>query len=297
MGSIFKIISLLRYISNMIKRLLVILLLNRVAHSMGIRDEAKSSDVDSYSLYDSIKVSNSEASLINEWKRRKVRSPQNSAALGNEVSIEELPSVGVNGGRRYINRLLKTLAPQAADNLNPDIKEKTTDESLADFLLESVVNIGLVQAKVNTALKNYRADIQKNMLKELKKIATEVYKELDSSSSDSSDSDDEDSDDEDVFQLEDIVQDTRSPLFQQDGEDEEPSRFSRFKKDEKEDEDEGDDSDDEDSDDEDSDDEDSEEEDDDEDEEEDNEEEDDRSRVVTERRGKFFHTDYDEQIY
>merc|ERR1711970_964017 len=289
MGSIFKIINLLRYISNMIKRLLVILLLNRVAHSMGIRDEAKSSDVDSYSLYDSIKVSNSEASLINERKRRKVRSPQNSVALGNEVSIEELPSVGVNGGRRYINRLLKTLAPsQAADNLNPDIQEKTTDESLADFLLESVVNIGLVQAKVNTALKNYRADIQKNMLKELKKIATEVYKELDSSSSsDSSDSDDEDSDDEDVIQWEDIVQATRSPLFRQDGEDEESSRFSRFKQDEKED-----DSDDEDSDDEDSDDEDEED-----DEEEDEDKEDDRSGVVTERRGKFFYTDYyDEQI-
>merc|ERR1711887_227061 len=283
---IFKIISLLRYISNMIKRLLVILLLNRVAHSMGIRDEAKSSDVDSYSLYDSIKVSNSEASLINERKRRKVRSPQNSAALGNEVSIEELPSVGVNGGRRYINRLLKTLAPsQAADNLNPDIQEKTTDESLADFLLESVVNIGLVQAKVNTALKNYRADIQKNMLKELKKIATEVYKEMDSSSS--SDSEDEDSDDEDVIQWEDIVQATRSPLFQQDGEDEEFSRFSRFKQDEK------DDSDDEDSDDEDSDDEDEE----DDEEEDEKDEEDDRSGVVTERRGKFFYTDYyDEQI-
>merc|ERR1711970_1003982 len=289
MGSIFKIINLLRYISNMIKRLLVILLLNRVAHSLGIRDEAKSSDVDSYSLYDSIKVSNSEASLINERRRRKVRSPQNSVALGNEVSIEELPSVGVNGGRRYINRLLKTLAPtQAADNLNPDIQEKTTDESLADFLLESVVNIGLVQAKVNTALKNYRADIQKNMLKELKKIATEVYKEMDSSSSsDSSDSDDEDSDDEDVIQWEEIVQATRSPLFQQDGEEEESSRFSRFKQDEKED-----DSDDEDSDDEDSDDEDEED-----DEEEDEDEEDDRSGVVTERRGKFFYTDYyDEQI-
>merc|ERR1712168_1227745 len=268
----------------MIKRLLVILLLNRVGHSMGIRDEAKSSDVDAYSLYDSIKVSNSEAALINERKRRKVRSPQNSAALGYEVSIEELPSVGVNGGRLYINRLLKTLAPtQAADNLNPDIKEKTTDESLADFLLESVVNIGLVQAKVNTALKNYRADIQKNMLKELKKIATEVYKELDSSSSsDSSDSDDEDSDDEDVVQWEEIVQATRSPLFQQDGEDEESSRFSRFKQDE----DEEDDSDDEDSDDEDSDDEDEEEED------EEEEDEDDRSGVVTERRGKFSYTDY-----
>jgi len=287
MGSIFKIISQLRYISNMIKRFLVILLLNRVAHSMGIRDEAKSSDVDSYSLYDSIKVSNSEASLINERKRRKVRSPQNSAALGNEVSIEELPSVGVNGGRKYINRLLKTLAPtQAADNLNPDIQEKTTDESLADFLLESVVNIGLVQAKVNTALKNYRADIQKNMLKELKKIATEVYKELDSSSSsDSSDSDDEDSDDEDVIQWDEIVQATRSPLFKQDGEDEESSRFSRFKQDDDEEEDSDDDSDDEDSDDE------------EEDEEEEDEEEDDRSGVVTERRGKFFYTDYyDEQI-
>merc|ERR1711922_6693 len=281
MGSIFKIISQLRYISNMIKRFLVILLLNRVAHSMGIRDEAKSSDVDSYSLYDSIKVSNSEASLINERKRRKVRSPQNSAALGNEVSIEELPSVGVNGGRKYINRLLKTLAPtQAADNLNPDIQEKTTDESLADFLLESVVNIGLVQAKVNTALKNYRADIQKNMLKELKKIATEVYKELDSSSSsDSSDSDDEDSDDEDVIQWEEIVQATRSPLFQQDGEDEESSRFSRFKQDEDEEDDSDEDSDDEDSDDE---------------EEDEEEEEDDRSGV-TERRGKFFYTDYYEE--
>merc|ERR1712083_1025455 len=113
----------------------------------------------------------------------------------------------------------KTLAPtQAADNLNPDIQEKITDESLADFLLESVVNIGLVQAKVNTALKNYRADIQKNMLKELKKIATEVYKELDSSSS-SSDSDDEDSDDEDVVQWDEIVQATRSPLFKQDDDD------------------------------------------------------------------------------
>merc|ERR1712168_868003 len=156
------------------------------------------------------------------------------------------------------------------------VKEKTTDESLADFLLESVVNIGLVQAKVNTALKSYRADIQKNMLKELKKIATEVYKELDSSSSDSSDSDDEDSDDEDVFQLEDIVQDIRSPLFQQDGEDEDSSRFSRFKQDDKED---GDDSDD------DSDDEEDEEED--EEDEDDEEEEDDRSAVVTERRGKF----------
>merc|ERR1712168_1050805 len=171
------------------------------------------------------------------------------------------------------------------------VKEKTTDESLADFLLESVVNIGLVQAKVNTALKNYRADVQKNMLKELKKIATEVYKELDSSSSDSSDSDDEDSDDEDVFQVEDIVQDIRSPLFQHDGEEEESSRFSRFKKD---DEDEGDDSDDEDSDDEDSEEEDDEEE---YEEEEDDEEEDNRSAVVTERRGKFFHIDYDEQIY
>merc|ERR1712168_1673406 len=193
-----------------------------------------------------------------------------------------------------INRLLKTLAPtQASDNLNPDIQEKTTDESLADFLLESVVNIGLVQAKVNTALKNYRADIQKNMLKELKKIATEVYKELDSSSSDSSDSDDEDSDDEDVFKLEDIVQDTRSPLFQQDGEDEESSRFSRFKKDDEEDE--GDDSDDEDSDSDDE--EDSDEDEEEEDDEEEDEEEDDRSAVVTERRGKFFHTDYDEQIY
>merc|ERR1712083_642003 len=158
----------------------------------------------------------------------------------------------------------KTLAPtQAADNLNPDIQEKITDESLADFLLESVVNIGLVQAKVNTALKNYRADIQKNMLKELKKIATEVYKELDSSSSsDSSDSDDEDSDDEDVIQWDEIVHATRSPLFKQDGEDEESSRFSRFKQD-------SDDSDDEDSDDE--------EEDEDEDEEEEEEEEDDRS--------------------
>jgi hypothetical protein len=271
----------------MIKRLLVILLLNRVAHSMGIRDEAKSSDVDSYSLYDSIKVSNSEASLINERKRRKVRSPQNSAALGNEVSLEELPSVGVNGGRKYINRLLKTLAPtQAADNINSDIQEKTTDESLADFLLESVVNIGLVQAKVNTALKNYRADIQKNMLKELKKIATEVYKELDSSSSsDSSDSDDEDSDDEDVIQWDEIVQATRSPLFKQDGEDEESSRFSRFKQD-----DDSDDSDD------DSDDSDDEEEDEDEEDEDEEEEEDDRSGV-TERRGKFFYTDYyDEQI-
>merc|ERR1712083_371027 len=162
----------------------------------------------------------------------------------------------------------KTLAPtQATDNLNPDIQEKTTDESLADFLLESVVNIGLVQAKVNTALKNYRADIQKNMLKELKKIATEVYKELDSSSSsDSSDSDDEDSDDEDVVQWDEIVQATRSPLFQQDGEDEEASRFSRFKQDDEEEDYDDDSDDDEDSD-----------EEEDEEEEDEEEEEDDRS--------------------
>merc|ERR1719431_149560 len=208
--------------------LLVILLLNRLAHSMGIRDETK-------------------------------------------ISF----------------------------NLNPDIEEKITDESLADFLLESVVNIGLVQAKVNTALKNYRADIQKNMLKELKKIATEVYKEMDSSSSsDSSDSDDEDSDDEDVIQWEEIVQATRSPLFQQDGEDEESSRFSRFKQDEKEDDSDDEDSDDEDSDDEDEEDDEEEDEEDEEDEdEEDDDEEDDRSGVFTERRGKFFYTDYyDEQI-
>merc|ERR1712200_222219 len=125
-------------------------------------------------------------------------------------------------------------------------------------------------------------------------IATEVYKELDSSSSsDSSDSDDEDSDDEDVIQWDEIVQATRSPLFKQDGEDEESSRFSRFKQDDGEEEDSDDDSDDEDSDDEDSDD---EEEDEDE-EEEEEEEEDYRSGVVTERRGKFFYTDYyDEQI-
>ena len=133
---------------------------------------------------------------------------------------------------------------------------------------------------MNNALNNYRADIQKSMLKELKKIATEVYKELDSgSSSDSSDSDDEDSDNEDVIQWDDIVHATRSPLFQHDGEDEESSRFSRFKQDE-------DDSD------EDSDDEDSDEEEENEDEEEEDEEEDYRSGVVTERRGKFFYTDY-----
>merc|ERR1712200_20466 len=128
--------------------------------------------------------------------------------------------------------------------------------------------------------KNYRADIQKNMLKELKKIATEVYKELDSSSSsDSSDSDDEDSDDEDVIQWDEIVQATRSPLFKQDGEDKESSRFSRFKQDDEE-EDSDDDSDD------------SDDEEEDEDDEDEEEEEDDRSGVVTERRGKFFYTDY-----
>merc|ERR1712183_991084 len=92
---------------------------------------------------------------------------------------------------------------------------ETADEQLAEFLLESVVNIGLVQAKVNTALKNYKADLQKSMIKELRKIATEVYQELTSGSSDS----DEDSDDEDIVQDKDqedeerVAHATKFPLY------------------------------------------------------------------------------------
>jgi len=93
------------------------------------------------------------------------------------------------------------------------LTDETADEQLAEFLLESVVNIGLVQAKVNTALKNYKADLQKSMIKELRKIATEVYQEL---TSDSSDSDD-DSDDEDIGQDQEdeerVVHATKFPLY------------------------------------------------------------------------------------
>merc|ERR1739849_10569 len=59
------------------------------------------------------------------------------------------------------------------------ITDKTVDEQqLAEFLLESVVYIGLVQAKVNSALDKYTPDIQKSIIKELRKIAADVYQEL-----------------------------------------------------------------------------------------------------------------------
>jgi len=207
----------------MLSNLIGFLILTRLAHSIGIFNGAKSSDAETYSVYDSIKQSNLEAQFINEKKKKKVL---NSLEYEKEVKIEDFPSHGIHGSRKYIARLLKSLRPTGGTgsvsapvftSFLPDgstvITDETADEQLAEFLLESVVNIGLVQAKVNTALKNYKADLQKSMIKELRKIATEVYQEL---TSDSSDSDD-DSDDEDIGQDQEdeerVVHATKFPLY------------------------------------------------------------------------------------
>jgi len=209
----------------MLSNLIGFLILTRLAHSIGIFNGAKSSDAETYSVYDSIKQSNLEAQFINEKKKKKVL---NSLEYEKEVKIEDFPSVGIHGSRTYITRLLKSLRPTGGTgsvsapvftSFLPDgstvITDETADEQLAEFLLESVVNIGLVQAKVNTALKNYKADLQKSMIKELRKIATEVYQELTSDSSDS----DEDSDDEDIVQDKDqedeerVAHATKFPLY------------------------------------------------------------------------------------
>jgi len=207
----------------MLSNLIGFLILTRVGHSIGIFNGAKSSDAETYSVYDSIKQSNLEAQFINEKKKKKVL---NSLEYEKEVKIEDFPSHGIHGSRKYIARLLKSLRPTGGTgsvsapvftSFLPDgstvITDETADEQLAEFLLESVVNIGLVQAKVNTALKNYKADLQKSMIKELRKIATEVYQEL---TSDSSDSDD-DSDDEDIGQDQEdeerVVHATKFPLY------------------------------------------------------------------------------------
>merc|ERR1711970_780387 len=216
MGDIYRI---------MLSNLIGFLILTRVAHSIGIFNGAKSSDAETYSVYDSIKQSNLEAQFINEKKKKKVL---NSLEYEDEVKIEDFPSVGIHGSRTYITRLLKSLRPTGGTgsvsapvftSFLPDgstvITDETADGQLAEFLLESVVNIGLVQAKVNTALKNYKADLQKSMIKELRKIATEVYQKLTSDSSDS----DEDSDDEDIVQDKDqedeerVAHATKFPLY------------------------------------------------------------------------------------
>jgi len=206
----------------MLSNLIGFLILTRLAHSIGIFNGAKSSDAETYSVYDSIKQSNLEAQFINEKKKKKVL---NSLEYEKEVKLEDFPSVGIHGSRTYIARLLKSLRPTRGTgsvsapvftSFLPDgstvITDETADEQLAEFLLESVVNIGLVQAKVNTALKNYKADLQKSMIKELRKIATEVYQEL---TSDSSDSDDDGEEEED-FDKEDeerVVHATKFPLY------------------------------------------------------------------------------------
>jgi len=205
----------------MLSNLIGFLILTRVAHSIGIFNGAKSSDAETYSVYDSIKQSNLEAQFINEKKKKKVL---NSLEYEKEVKIEDFPSHGIHGSRKYIARLLKSLRPTGGTgsvsapvftSFLPDgstvITDETADEQLAEFLLESVVNIGLVQAKVNTALKNYKADLQKSMIKELRKIATEVYQELTSDSSDSDDdSEEEDFDKEDEER---VAHATKFPLY------------------------------------------------------------------------------------
>jgi len=205
----------------MLSNLIGFLILTRLAHSIGIFNGAKSSDAETYSVYDSIKQSNLEAQIINDKKKKKV---PNSLEYEKEVKLEDFPSVGIHGSRTYIARLLKSLRPTGGTgsvsapvftSFLPDgstvITDETADEQLAEFLLESVVNIGLVQAKVNTALKNYKADLQKSMIKELRKIATEVYQELTSDSSDSDDDgEEEDFDKEDEER---VAHATKFPLY------------------------------------------------------------------------------------
>jgi len=156
----------------MIKKLIAFLLLNRVAVSIGIKHEDKSSDVDAYSLYDSMKLSNLEAqtSFINANKKK-----------GKGSRPHSLSYVGANDGRKYINRMLKSFkSSKATDTSTSDTK----DEGIAELLLESGLKIGLVQAKMMTALTDYKKDIQKNMIKELVKRGvydptTNTYKEFD----------------------------------------------------------------------------------------------------------------------
>jgi len=161
----------------MIKKLIAFLLLNRVANSIGIKHEDKSSDVDAYSLYDSIKLSNldGQTSFINVDKKKEKGSRPHSLSF-----------VGANDGRKYINRMMKSFKPSKATGISKaETKEqKPANEGIAEFLLESGVKIGLVQAKVMTALKDYRKDIRKNMKKELVKRGvydpiTNTYNEFD----------------------------------------------------------------------------------------------------------------------
>merc|ERR1711942_1779 len=135
------------------------LIFTRVAHTQ----EAKYSDAETYRVYDSFK----------------------------QDKIEDFPLVGIHGSRKYISRLLKSSVPTGgtgrvsapvSTSFLPEgytvITDKTADEQLAEFLLESFVYIGSVQAKINIALKKYNSDIQKSMIKELKKVAADVYQEL-----------------------------------------------------------------------------------------------------------------------
>merc|ERR1711973_499044 len=150
---------------------------SRVANSIGIKHEDKSSDVDAYSLYDSIKLSNldGQTSFINMDKKKEKGSRPHSPSF-----------VGANDGRKYINRMMKSFKPSKATGISKaETKEKKpANEGIVEFLLESGVKIGIVQAKVMTALKDYRKDIRKNMKKELVKRGvydpiTNTYNEFD----------------------------------------------------------------------------------------------------------------------
>jgi len=161
----------------MINKLIAFLLLNRVAVSIGIKHEDKSSDVDAYSLYDSMKLSNLQAhtSFINADKKK-----------GKGSKPDSLSYVGANDGRKYINRMLKSFkSSQATDISTSDTKdERPANEGIAELLLESGLKIGLAQAKMMTALTDYKKDVRKNMIKELVKRGvydptTNTYKEFD----------------------------------------------------------------------------------------------------------------------
>merc|ERR1711973_402000 len=91
---------------------------SRVANSIGIKHEDKSSDVDAYSLYDSIKLSNLEGqtSFINVDKKKEKGSRPHSLSF-----------VGANDGRKYINKMLKSFKPSKADTK----EKKPANEGIA----------------------------------------------------------------------------------------------------------------------------------------------------------------------
>jgi len=133
----------------MLSNLIGFLILTRLAHSIGIFNGAKSSDAETYSVYDSIKQSNLEAQIINDKKKKKV---PNSLEYEKEVKLEDFPSVGIHGSRTYIARLLKSLRPTGGTG---SVSAPVFTSFLPDgstVITESVGNIGLVQERPRLTL-------------------------------------------------------------------------------------------------------------------------------------------------